>query len=113
MSRVFCRWHGRAGAREQRVCAGMGCCVAVRGGVPIKGLAVASAVETGRLGCRGMYSRRVFAHDGIVGHGQVGLNQLVDRDVGHADRRARSLVVSEPHAASACVRQRISPSRKP
>jgi len=53
------------------------------------------------------------AHDGIVGHGQVGLNQLVDRVVGHADRRARSLVVSEPHAASACVRHRISPSRKP
>ena len=32
---------------------------------------------------------------------------------GHADLRARNLVVSEPHAASACARQRISPSRRP
>jgi hypothetical protein len=52
------------------------------------------------------------AHDGIVGHGRVGLNQLIDRE-GHADLRVRNLVVSEPHAASVCVRQRISPSRRP
>jgi len=66
--------------------------------------------------------RHVFAldraHDGIVGHGQAGLNQLDDRTVrcvvGHADLRVRNLVVSEPHAAvSAFARQRITPSRRP
>jgi hypothetical protein len=64
-------------------------------------------------------SAPVHAHDGMVGHGQVGRNRLVDRTagvaVGDAARRARSLVVSEPHAAVSSVgaRQRISPSRRP
>ena len=72
MSRVFCRGTAVRATREQRVCAGMGCGVAVRGGVPIKGLAVASAVKTGRLGCRGMYSRRVLRMMGSLATARLG-----------------------------------------
>jgi hypothetical protein len=45
---------------------------AVRGGVPIKGLAVASAVNVGRLGCRGMYSRWVLRMMGSLATARLG-----------------------------------------
>src|SRR2546423_14844534 len=62
-----------------------GCCrvrlLVCRGGVPIKGLAWARVwCEQARLP-RHVFALR-FAHDGIGGHGQGGLNQFSDRNAG-------------------------------
>ena len=71
----------------------------------------------GRLGCRGMYSRRFTRMMGSLATARLGSisSPTATRGVlGHADLRARSLVVSEPHAAvSTGARHRISPSRRP
>jgi hypothetical protein len=58
----------------------------------------------------------VDAHDGIVGYGQVGLNQIFDRTgwwwvMPIFELAAWSCPL--PHAAWAGARQRISPSRRP
>jgi len=64
------RWRGRV--RAMRV-VGVGWLwgVAVRGGVPIKGVAVASAVRR-RVGCRGMYSRWLVRMMGSLATARLG-----------------------------------------
>ncbi len=77
---------------------------------------VAGAVGPGRLGCRGMYSRWFTRMMGSLATARLDSisSSTAPWLVGHADRRVRSLVVSEPHAAVAAgARHRISPSRRP
>jgi hypothetical protein len=117
---LACSWCGRARlARRSSRGVSFGCAhPAVRGRVFPSMDSRGRGPWCGQARLPRHVSAPVHAHDGIVGHGQVGLNQLVDRNasrVGDAARRARSLVVSEPHAAVSSIgaRQRISPSRKP
>jgi hypothetical protein len=75
-------WGRVKGARARWSDRGSSLCLigyvfAVRGGVPIKVLAGASGERSGSAAEACI--RAGGAHDGIVGHGQVGLNQFIDR----------------------------------
>ena len=99
------------GARELAGCVGWAGCVPRRcagsrqcPGSRVAGMGSSAAEASFAL---------VGAHDAIRATARSGSLSSTTRGWGHAARRARSLVVSEPHAALADARQRISPSRRP
>jgi hypothetical protein len=92
----------------------LGCCPPA-GGCSHQSSRRGEADGVGRLGCRGMYPRRVrMMRSGPRSRWAHSVRRPAGRCWGLAVLRARNVTVSESHAAAAAgARQRISPSRRP